>query len=83
MSKVAGSPNYIAPEVLNGRYTMKCDIWSMGVLLYVMLTGCYPFVGNSNDELFEKIKIGSFDLKSITSNSHALDFLKKMLEVDD
>ena len=32
MSKVTGSPYYIAPEVLNGSYNMQCDVWSMGIL---------------------------------------------------
>ena len=37
MNKIAGSPFYIAPEVLDGNYTMTCDVWSMGIILYVMM----------------------------------------------
>jgi len=40
---VAGTPYFIAPEVLNGNYGKECDFWSVGVLLYLLVTGSYPF----------------------------------------
>ena len=39
----AGTPYYISPEVLNGHFDQKCDIWSLGVLLYVFMSGYLPF----------------------------------------
>ena len=53
---VAGTPYYIAPEVLDAVYGNQCDIWSMGVSLFQILTGDLPFKGTSQKEVFDKIK---------------------------
>jgi len=55
---VAGTPYFISPEVLNGNYGKECDLWSLGVVLYLMITGKYPFDGNSRAEVFSKIQKG-------------------------
>ena len=47
---------YIAPEAMDGVYNQKCDIWSIGVILYMLLTGVPPFNGDSDEEIFEMIK---------------------------
>ena len=45
MSTPMGSLYYVAPEVFEGHYTAKCDMWSLGVLLYALLSGKVPFTG--------------------------------------
>ncbi|XP_062193460.1 serine/threonine-protein kinase PEPKR2-like [Phragmites australis] len=61
LSGVAGSPAYVAPEVLSGSYSEKVDIWGAGVLLHVLLLGSLPFQGGSLNAVFEAIKTTELD----------------------
>eukprot|EP00835_Amoeboradix_gromovi_P004704 NODE_384_length_9596_cov_0.282510.p2 type:complete len:468 gc:universal NODE_384_length_9596_cov_0.282510:8398-6995(-) len=78
-----GSPNYAAPEVISGKYYAgpEVDIWSCGVILYVMLVGRLPFDDESIPNLFQKINSGVFVIPSFLSPGSA-DLLKRMLVVD-
>lgn len=60
MELVLGTAYYIAPEVLAGKYDEKCDIWSIGVILYILLSGEPPFFGNNDAEIIQKVKKGRY-----------------------
>lgn len=56
-----GTPSYVAPEILkNQPYDQSCDMWSVGVVLYVMLCGYTPFMEENQEKMFERIKLGDW-----------------------
>lgn len=85
MHTILGTPYYVAPEVLQGSYDEKCDIWSIGALTYLMLCGEHPFKGKSNKEIFNKIlqeqvKIDLNKWKGISED--AISFVRMCLNKD-
>ena len=56
MNEIAGTPLYMAPEVIQGSYGKEADMWSLGVLLYTLVSGYLPFYAKSTNEVFKKIK---------------------------
>eukprot|EP00826_Nyctotherus_ovalis_P030290 TRINITY_DN2412_c0_g2_i2.p1 TRINITY_DN2412_c0_g2~~TRINITY_DN2412_c0_g2_i2.p1 ORF type:complete len:356 (+),score=110.69 TRINITY_DN2412_c0_g2_i2:374-1441(+) len=85
MSVKIGTPLYIAPEVLLKSYTEKCDVWSCGVILYVLLFGSPPFIGANEHELYRKIHRGMYNTSGArweAISKPAKDLIKNMLVVD-
>lgn len=84
MSNFHGTPYYVAPEVLSEKYNEKCDIWSCGVIMYILLCGHPPFNGRNDVEIMENVRIGTytFGKKFTNISKEAIDLIKKMLEID-
>jgi calcium-dependent protein kinase len=64
INETLGTPYYIAPEVLVGNYTEKCDMWSIGVIMFIMLSGTPPFNGHTDEEIMNAVKKGAFKFSS-------------------
>ena len=82
MSDYVGTAYYISPEVLEGKYDSKCDIWSAGVILYLLLSGTLPFDGENDEEVFEKIKMKKYDFPNSEweyISDEAKDLIKGMI----
>ena len=83
MTTPNGTPYYIAPEVLKGSYTTQCDNWSMGVVLYIMLSGKPPFGGKNNNEILNNVLNGKPDFSTPTwknISDDAKDLISNLLQ---
>ena len=58
MTDTIGTAYYIAPEVLNNCYGKECDIWSIGVIGYILISGTAPFRGKTDKEIMQSIQLG-------------------------
>ena len=74
LNKKIGNPYYIAPEVLKRKYDEKVDVWSSGIVMYMLLCGKPPFKGNSEKEILDNVAKGTFEffgkIKSIKINQN-------------
>lgn len=85
MRTVVGTPYYIAPEVLKKKYDRSCDLWSVGVIAYILLAGYPPFNGKNNADTHRAVSRGRYrfaseDWKHTTSESR--DFVRRLLQTD-
>ena len=83
--KLVGSSYYIAPEVLKKHYDEKCDIWSCGVILYILLSGRPPFGGDDDKQIMDRVSTGKYDLQSSPFNKiskSCIDLIQKLLIMD-
>ena len=82
-SGIIGTSMYCSPEVVDDLYDEKCDEWSCGVLMYILLSGEPPFKGDNEEEIFKKIKKCDYNFnpepfKNVSKN--CIDLIKKLLE---
>ena len=79
---LVGSAYYIAPEVIRGKYDESCDLWSIGVIMYILLTGKPPFNGEEDDDILRAISIGQYDTNTERYSKLSLqakDLIKRLL----
>jgi calcium-dependent protein kinase len=82
---VVGTPYYMSPEIIDGNFDEKTDIWSLGIVMHQMLTGKFPFEPNKNEDLFQVIKNKKFDtelLYKAECSEEVIDLVQKTLEKD-
>jgi len=90
MSRAVGTPGYLAPEILelldNGKpYSKEVDLWSIGVILYILLCGFPPFYGDNDDEVYDKIVAGEWRFLSPywdDVSQSAKDLITNLLELN-
>ena len=85
MDQKFGTPYYIAPEVLNNNYDEKCDLWSVGVILYILLCGYPPFNGANDDQIIKRVKEGKYQIDEEewqNISKDGIDLVKKLLAYD-
>lgn len=82
MNQKFGTPYYIAPEVLKKNYDEKCDLWSVGVILYILLCGYPPFNGANDKQIIQAVMQGQFTVDEpewADVSDEAKDLVSKLL----
>ena len=82
---IVGTPYYMSPEMIEGIYHYKSDLWSIGVILYCLITGKYPFNGKDKNEVFSLINSGKYNKKNLNKKNCSIEvknLIKKIFTVD-
>jgi len=83
LSEMCGSPHYMSPELIGQKYNNMADVWALGVLVYLILFGHYPFDARETQDIMNKVLTEPIRWQTRAKLSrHALDFLRRALEPD-
>ena len=82
LNEIVGSPHYMAPEMLSNRYSFPVDMWSAGVLIYLMIFGRYPFNDETAELIMRKVREGTVDWsdRDFPPPPNVIEFLHRLLE---
>ena len=82
-SQPCGSVYYVAPEVLQKKYNSKCDLWSCGVIMFMLLSNKAPFGGRTDRDIIKNVNSGIYNVNFLKNCSQiTLDLIAKLLEKD-
>jgi serine/threonine protein kinase len=82
LTAIHGTVYYVAPEVLTGKYDNACDVWSIGVIVYMLLSGSPPFGGQQDYEIIQRIKTAQVVFEGprwAGISEDAKDFVRELL----
>lgn len=81
LTQLCGSPHYVAPELIRRQYRFQVDMWALGVMIYLMLFGKYPFEAQDQKTIVQQILKTEPDYAkgSVAPSAGAVDFMKKLL----
>ncbi|KAF4676681.1 hypothetical protein FOL47_005632 [Perkinsus chesapeaki] len=85
LTRVCGTCFYVAPEVLKGTHDQKCDIWSLGVITYMLLSGMPPFSGSNEQAILRSVRVGKYNFSAPVWKSvspEAKQFVVRLLTKD-
>ena len=85
LTTVIGTPYYVAPEVLRGHYSEECDMWSVGVVLFILLSSRLPFMGDTPEDLLTKVAKGEYEMDPTVwdpVSEDAKDLVRNLLQVN-
>lgn len=72
----------MAPEIYTGEYDEKIDMWSLGIMIYLMLSGNYPYKVESEEKFLDKVKTQNLDFSKgiwVKISDQCVDFIRKLL----
>ncbi|KAK3096801.1 hypothetical protein FSP39_003437 [Pinctada imbricata] len=86
MQDFCGTPIYMSPEIIDNKsYSQQCDVWAMGVIMYILMSGGPPFKSKDEDSLYDIIKKGEIDFSDkawVDKPDNAKHLIQKLLLLD-